>query len=289
MTLFLPQSPNFPRLHQSTANTLLKCPRLAWYYHEDLGGHKKPGTKATKLGNVLDKMIFGVGPELEVIDPAHHVGPKGGIPEGWTNASIRAARDAAEAAGRFPVLLDEYEGNRLFVDEVLRQLREEHQIEFTGESQVTLQWESRENGVPCEGRLDHLVFQRLDPPRIMIWDLKTCRDASEEAVARSIVKYGYHIQHAAYVEAASVLNPKAIVEMEFLFAETEPPFLVRRVPLAGTMKSLGEYQWARACRIWKDCVEKNDWPGYPVTRIEAKPYQLIEAVEDGDEAMDIHG
>lgn len=279
MTLFLPQSPNFPRLHQSTANTLLnQCPRAAWYYHADLGGHEKPGSAATKRGNVLDRMIFGVGPEIVVLDFGD-----------YKSKAAQTARLEAEAAGKLPVLLEPYEKHRLFVEAVLQQLRDEHGIEFKGDSQVTLQWEARENGVPCEGRLDHLLFQRLDPPRIMIWDLKTCRDASEEAVARSIVKYGYHIQHAAYVEAASVLNPKAIVEMEFLFAETEPPFLVRRTPLAGTMKSLGEYQWARACRIWKDCVEKNDWPGYPVTRIEAKPYQLIEAVEDGDEAMDFHG
>jgi hypothetical protein len=279
MTPFLPQSPNFPRLHQSTANTLLnQCPRAAWYYHADLGGHEKPGSAATKRGNVLDRMIFGVGPEIVVLDFGD-----------YKSKAAQAARLEAEAAGKLPVLLEPYEKHRLFVEAVLHQLREEHGIEFKGESQVTLQWDARENGVPCEGRLDHLLFQRLDPPRIMIWDLKTCRDASEEAVARSIVKYGYHIQHAAYVEAASVLNPKAIVEMEFLFAETEAPFLVRRTPLAGTMKSLGEYQWARACRIWKDCVENNSFPGYPVTRIEAKPYQLTQAVEEGDEEMEFRG
>lgn len=268
-----------PRFHQSTANTLLTLsPYHAWYFHPDLGGHEKPGSAATKRGNVLDRMIFGVGPEIVVLDFGD-----------YKSKAAQAARLEAEAAGKLPVLLEPYEKHRLFVEAVLHQLREEHGIEFKGESQVTLQWDARENGVPCEGRLDHLLFQRLDPPRIMIWDLKTCRDASEEAVARSIVKYGYHIQHAAYVEAASVLNPKAIVEMEFLFAETEAPFLVRRTPLAGTMKSLGEYQWARACRIWKDCVENNSFPGYPVTRIEAKPYQLTQAVEEGDEEMEFRG
>ena len=106
MTLFLPQSPNFPRLHQSTANTLLnQCPRAAWYYHADLGGHEKPGSAATKRGNVLDRMIFGVGPEIVVLDFGD-----------YKSKAAQAARLEAEAAGKLPVLLEPYEKHRLFVE-----------------------------------------------------------------------------------------------------------------------------------------------------------------------------
>lgn len=279
-----------PRFHQSTANTLLTLsPYHAWYFHPDLGGKQKKGTKATNLGNVLDRMLFGVGPELVVIDPAHHVGPKGGIPDGWTNASIKAARDAALAAEKFPVLLDEYEENRLFVEAVNSQLLHDHGIRLTGKSQVEVEWDSP-HGVACAGRMDHVIrtpaSKVLHP--LLILDLKSCRSASEDSVTQSIVKYGYHIQHAAYTEAARVLG-WGEPEMKFVFAESTEPFRIRLAPLAGTMKSLGDYQWARACGIWKDCLENNRWPSYPVTRIEAKPWHLAQAVEDGDEAMDIHG
>jgi len=262
-----------PRFHQSTANTLLTLsPYHAWYFHPDLGGHEKKGTAATVRGNILDRMLFGVGPEIAVLDFGD-----------FKSKAAQAARDDAEAAGKLVVLLETYEKHRLFVEAVNSQLLHDHGIRLSGQSQVELEWDSP-HGVTCAGRLDHLLLD----PKLRILDLKTCQSASEDAVTQSIVKYGYHVQHAAYTEAARVLFEDE-PQMDFIFAESNEPFRIRLAPLAGTMKSLGEHQWARACRIWKECLDTNRWPAYPVTRIEAKPWHLAQAVEDGDEAMDIHG
>lgn len=260
-----------PRLHQSTAHTLLSMsPYHAWYFHKDLGGHEKKGSAATARGNVLDRMLFGVGPELAVLNFSD-----------FKTKAAQAARDEAEASGKLVVLLETYEKHRLFVEAVNAQLAEEHGIVLNGESQVEVEWESPNDGVPCAGRMDHVI-------RPLILDLKTCRSATEDAVAQSIVNYGYDIQYAAYTEAARVLG-WGEPDMKFIFAESSEPYALRLAPLAGTMKSLGEYKWRRACGIWKECLASGRWPGYPVTRIEAKPWHLTQAVEDGDEAMDIHG
>jgi len=270
-----------PRLHQSTAHTLLsESPHHAWYFHAELGGHQRKGSAATQRGNVLDRMLFGVGPELAVIDFSD-----------FKTKAAQAARDEAEAAGKLVVLLDTYEKHRLFVEAVNAQLAE-HRIVLSGESQVEVEWISPNGDVACAGRMDHVLrhtmfrSSRLGGPLIL--DLKTCRKATEDAVAASIVNYGYDIQYAAYTEAARVLG-WGEPEMKFVFAETTEPYALRIAPLAGTMKSLGEYKWRRACLLWKECLEKNSFPGYPVTAIEAKAWHLAQAVEDGDEAMDIHG
>ena len=262
------------RLHQSTAHTLLsESPYHAGYFHADLGGHQRKAGAAAARGNVLDRMLFGVGPELAILDFAD-----------FKTKAAQAARDEAEAAGKLVVLLETYEKHRLFVEAVNAQLAEDHKIVLNGESQVEVEWISPNGDVACAGRMDHVLRRN----RLLILDLKTCRKATEDAVATSMVNYGYDIQYAAYTEAARVLG-WGEPDMKFVFAETTEPYALRLAPLAGTMKSLGEYKWRRACLRWKECLGTNTFPGYPVTAIEAKSWHLAQAVEDGDEAMDIHG
>lgn len=271
-----------PRFHQSTALTLLKCcPYKAWYYHDDLGGRKKPQAVAMARGVALDRMLFGVGPEIVVVDPMRHVGPKGGVPTGWTNDSIRGERDNALAAGKLPILLEEYEGYRSFASAVEDQLAAAGIRLADGDAQVEVEWIGPCE-VACAGRLDWIHKKKP-----FILDLKTTTDASADATTRSIVQHGGHIQWAAYTEAVmQTLGLDRLPEMKFVFSEVGEPYLIHIRHLNGTMKSLGRYDWERACAKWKACLDRDEWPGYGESGIDATSWQMAKAVEEGGEPLE---
>lgn len=272
-----------PRLHQSIAHVLIsRSPLHAWAIHPDLGGQSTKGSAAKTTGSLVDAMLLGSGPDVVVIDPVDYPNKKGGIPDGWTNDAIREARDSAIAAGKLPILKGEH-SELISTVETLRARLAEKGIEFSGASQVPVEWTSPNAGVACAGRLDHLLDD------LTIYDLKTTRNASEEAIQRSMISYGYDIQRAAYVEAIETLHPELMgrVRFRFLFCEVEPPYAVTVADAAGTMRALGEHKWRRACETWARCLETGLWPGYSddVMQIEAKPWQLSEAAEGSDNGI----
>lgn len=254
------------RLHQSTAHVLLAKSPLHARYHLDYGSTP---SDPMERGSVLDRMLFGVGPELAIIDA-----------DDWRKKASQEAREAARAAGRLPVLAHAFASYETAVNAILANLSA-CGIEFTGQSQVELKWTSR-LGVKCAGRLDHLI---LEEDSATILDLKTTTDAHPDKVTRAMVDHGCDIQRAAYTEAVEMSYPRTAgrVEMRFLYVEFEPPYAVTVAECAGTMRALGEFKWEKAQRIWSECLKTNTWPGYGNARIEARPWQLTSAMEgEGD-------
>lgn len=282
-------APAVPRLHQSIAHVLIsRSPLHAWQQHPELGGEPREPSAAMTDGSLLDAMLLGCGPEVVVIDPSDYPskpkrkGEEGTVPNGWTNDAIREARDQVIVEGKLPILLDDHAA-LLETVAVLRLKMERKGVRLTGQSQVTVKWTSPNADVPCEGRLDHLI---LDEHSALIYDLKKTRNASRDAITRSMVDYGCDIQRAAYVEAIETLYPHLAgrVRMRFLFCETEVPCVSVAEP-TGTMRALGEHKWRRACLKWDECLRSGTWPDYSddVMLIEAKPYQLTDEVGEGDD------
>ena len=266
-----------PRLSPSIAHILIsKSPLHAWQAHRLLGaaaGDALDPTEAQRRGTVLDKLLFGVGPELEVLPF-----------DSWRSKDAQAARDAAIAAGKLPVL----DAQIVEYGDTVTRIREglaRKGVVLDGESQQPITWES--DGVLCKGIPDHVVLARGQ-----IYDLKTTTDASPEGIARSMARYGSHMQAAAYVEAVEKTHPELAgrVRMHFLYCEVAPPYAVTVAEAAGSMRSLGEAKWRRAVRTWRECLASGVWPDYAddVVRIEAKPWMLDEEmtkaapVEDPD-------
>jgi len=242
-----------------------------------LGGNfKSEPTEAQFRGRLLDKMLLGVGPEIVVIDH----------PDYRTNAA-KAARDQAEAEGKIPVLKQKMRGHADVIEGWQANL-DDIGIQLSGESQVKLDWQV--NGVECRGYLDHLI--RYDNDSAVIYDLKSCEDASDETCRRSVATMGHDIQHAAYVQAVEETYPflRGRVRMVFLFAEVNPPYAINTVSLAGSARVLGERKWDKAVRTWGECVRTNHFFGYfaSETKIEATPWDLARFFPEGvpDEIAD---
>ncbi len=257
---------DIPRLSPSTAKILLQKSALhAWTFHRLGGDEQAEDTEEATRGRVLDRMLFGCGPEIVVVDA-----------KDWRTNAAKEARDIAVLAGKLPVLV----GKLSQYDDVINAWRsqlEDEGIQLAGKSQVKIDWES--NGVPCRGRLDHLI---IGEDRIFIFDGKSCQDASDSAIQRSVVAFGSDIQHAAYVEGVQENNPDMAgrVDFRFIYAEVRRPYAINVQPLAGTMRELGERKWKRAKRMWGECLRTNKFPGYQGTRpISATAWQLAEEQE----------
>jgi hypothetical protein len=71
------------------------------------------------------------------------------------------------------------------------------------------------------------------------------------------------------VQAIEFLYPELAgrVTMKFIFIETDPPHAIRIMPVGGTMRTSGQWRWAKACEVWQECLERygveNPWPSYP--------------------------
>jgi hypothetical protein len=264
-----------PHLSPSIAKILIaRSPMHAWDAHRLGGNCKDEPTEAQMRGRILDRLMFGVGPEVVAVD----------APD-WRTKAAQAMRDQVEDGGRIPVLAHKLAEYYDAVGAWKLQLIGLG-VRMSGESQVRLTWD--DGGVPCKGIPDHVI---LGDDSATIYDLKTCADACDDACGRAMVSMGYDIQHAAYVDGLQLVHPHLAgrVRMLFLFCETARPWAVNVVEPAGTMKALGSCKWRRAVRTWGECLGRNHFPGYStrVSRIEARTWQLDEAMAqeggaDGD-------
>lgn len=268
-------SPDFgadapPRLHQSIAAEMLnRSPLHAWH---KAFGKKEPEEydRRKTLGSIAHALLFG-GKDIVPI-----------AAENWRTNAAKEARDGAIAAGKLPILAAEYEEAQMLVRIATEKLaerswarransRQRMPLLLTGQSEITAIWSSRIGRVLCEGRIDHLI---VPPPRsrktlrALILDFKFCNSADRKTCENKFVDYGYDIQEAAYREAVETIFPKLAgrVDSLYIFIETEAPYAVRVMPLAGSMRASGEYRWAKACELWGEYLKRygmeKPWPEF---------------------------
>lgn len=241
---------NTPMLHQSIATVLInKSPLHA--YHRKFVEREGPETDATNLGDLCHALMLG-GKEIVAVEA-----------NDWRTNAAKEQREAIKADRKIAVLahkLREAEG----IAATLTAGLEKRGIILNGVSEQTAIWQSP-TGVWCAGRLDHLW---LNKKTAQILDFKFVADASKRKCESSMIQYGYDIQHAAYVQAIGTIHPELAgrVTMRFVFIETEPPYAMRLMPLAGSMRTSGEYRWGKAVDLWRNLLDEygteHPWPAY---------------------------
>lgn len=260
-----------PSLSASIAKLLIdRSPRHAWAAHPRLGGAPRESTESMDSGTLIHRLLLGAGADLVVIDASDY----------RTNAA-KAAREAARAEGKFPVLI----GKLAEANENAAKLREQLRafgIELNASSEVPIEWVEDAGTAPvtCRAMLDH-----IDLERGLIWDLKTITSAHPDACARAMTVYGYDVQEAAYRSALRHLRPELSgrEEFTFVFMELEPPHCVLPVRSDGQFRAMGDARWQRAVSMWKACIEADEWPGYATdtVRLSPPPWALAKALSEG--------
>jgi hypothetical protein len=209
---------------------LNECPRKAWAESwlnpERLIAYGTPEDRGT-IAHAL--LLEGDTSKMCVIDPNDHPAEKtGAIPAGWTNKSIRAARDQAREDGKIPVLKEDAQAIEDMAGEAIAYIQtcisDEPAIWAMfeaggGVSEETLVWD--EAGLLCKARPD-----RRSTDWAVLCDYKTTQRSVEPGSwgRTQLLGMGYYLSAAWYrrgVLALTGVSPAYV----FLAQEVEAPYL----------------------------------------------------------------
>lgn len=261
-----------PSLSASIAKKLvMECPLKAWLAHPRLGNRPSFPTPDMQFGTVVHHLFSGVPGRIAVIEH-----------DDYRTKAAQQHRDGALARGETPILARKLPEAQKVADSARKCCEQSGEdINLLGKWEQVVLWE--EDGVACRGMLDHL--QMLECPYIL--DLKTSSSANPADLGKKIVEDGYDIQMAAYLNAIHALDPSITGHIRpfFLFVETDFPYLASIVRPSEGMLQLGLARWERAKAIWRECLLKNQWPGYSkkVTTVFPTNWQLQQEMEHGTE------
>ncbi|MBQ1064504.1 PD-(D/E)XK nuclease-like domain-containing protein [Micromonospora sp. C41] len=240
-------------LSSSGARRLLEtCPARFDYERRN----PPPSREEFDLGKAFHTKALGAGADIVVVDAKN-----------WLTKDAKAARAAAYAAGKVPLLTRQAEQ----VDAMSAAVRQ-HPLAGAllgkGEVEQSLFWTDDRTGIWRRARTD-----LLRPDAIV--DLKSCESADEEHIRKAITRYGYHAQADYYREAARALGLGDLPFL-FVFVETAPPHLIHVVQVDADALAAGRHLNNRAIDLFAQCQRTGEWPGYAsdITTISLPPYAL---------------
>ncbi len=240
-----------PSLSSSIARTLLaSSPLHAWFEHPRLNpGHVREDEEKFDLGTAAHAYLLQGESGFAVID----------APD-WRTKDARAARDAARAEGKLPILAHRWQDVLGMAEAAERQLAayEETPRPFAnGKAEETLVWQ--EGDVWCRARLDwlHADHRTID-------DLKTTSASANPAVwSRALFGAGADIQAAFYSRGVRALFGQPAT-FRFIVQENFAPYALSVIGLGPDALVLAEKKALSAIEQWRYCMAENRWPGYPM-------------------------
>lgn len=176
----------------------------------------------------------------------------------WATVAGKSEKAAMLADRVTPLTVDEH----AMVMGILRAFESHpeimNMIDDNPQFEQTILWRDEETGLLCRAKPD--VFGG----NFMV-DLKSARDARPAKFNRQFFDLGYHIQAAHYAAAwKAITGWDTADDLYFVFfaAEKTPPFgnLLYHVPYEVTRYGMKERR--ELMLKYKDCVDKNEWPGY---------------------------
>ena len=252
-----------PSLNASIATTLLTAtPAHARIAHPKLSPQQeREESSRLDLGTIAHGLLLeGDSSRVVVINA-----------DDWRTKAAKDERDAAREAGRVPILTKDFDIVQEMVLEAQYTIAaSEVAADFTAANpEQTLIWQ--EKGIWLRCRPDKATQDWR-----IVFDYKTCAGTAHPAVwAKSaMVRFGYDIQCAMNLRGVKALNLAKKTTFIFLVQETEPPYALSIVSLDPSWLKLADDKLRVAMSIWKGCLRKNEWPGYPsrVAYVEAPAY-----------------
>ena len=257
-----------PAVSASLISDILdQCPRAAWFNSWLNPAGVTDTTDDSDRGTIAHSLFLeGDSAGVAVIDPNDHPAKgSGAIPDGWTNTSIRAARDEARAQGKIPVLkskMAEIEAMVKAAQNFVGTLRTTEPAIFDmfqpqgGQSEVTMVWD--EGGTQCKMRPD-----RISRDNRIIVNFKTTSASVEPDRWGRNALLDFVVGAAWYQRGIEVLYGIEDCAYVFLVQEANPPYLCSLVGLTPQHLEIGHSKRRAGLKRWQQCVASNTWPGYP--------------------------
>lgn len=155
------------------------------------------------------------------------------------------------AVGKECIKFEEYNHVLAIRDSVLKSPKIVNMLS-KGESEKTLFFEIE--GVKMKSRLDFLADK-------FFLDIKTTQSANSDNFARDSVKLGYDLQMWIYAEAIRQNFEKDLPCIIFAI-EKESNLDYAIFQLGQEWMDLGERKARKLIKLYKECLEKDEWPGY---------------------------
>ena len=237
-------------LSSSEARRLLppSCPALFRHYKDH--PEQRGTTKALDFGSAAHAVVLeGDESPIVAIDA-----------DSYRTKAAQQQRDAARAAGRYPLLPHELDTVRAMAA-ALKAHPLAAKLLAHGQAERSLFWADAETGVRRRARLDWHREKRGG--RVIVPDYKTAASAEPRAFGRAVRDHGYHVQAAWYLDGLRALD-LGDESSAFLFivqAKTAP-YVVTVAELDADALALGHALTRRAIEIYQECTETGVWPGY---------------------------
>lgn len=248
---------DFPTLRSSICWKLIErgsTPMHAWHSSPRLNPNfKEDHSRKFDLGKAAHAILLGKGAEFHLIDA-----------DSFLTKAAKQERDDAYAAKKIPLLRKDFEQAANMAEAARVQLQRlvdhgtlERMPFGKGETERVLIWQDR--GVWCRCRIDYLPHDGES-----LNEYKTTAASAHPDLFgfRQLRQLGYDCQLAFYrrgVEACGIATSPTVG----IFAqETAEPYLLSYMRLDDEVIMRANEKIERALRIWKRCLETNEWPGY---------------------------
>lgn len=189
--------------------------------------------------------------------------------DNWLSKAAKELKAAALSEGKQPLLSKEWTQVSAMRDAVMS-----HPVArklFTGhQAEQSVFWD--EDGLMLKCRPDAWK------PGLLV-DLKTTRDANPNEFGKTAHEYGYHQSAAHYIDGVKAAAGEEL-PFHFVLVEKTAPYLVSVVELDIEAINLGRQLNDRAKRIYRECIETGNWPGYPTAELISLPMWAIYKAEE---------
>jgi hypothetical protein len=189
--------------------------------------------------------------------------------DNWLTKAAKEEKSAALADGKQPLLDKEWQQVLAMTRSVM--LLPEARELFTGhKAEQSVSWDE-----------DGLMFKCRPyawKPGLLV-DLKTTVNADPNEFGKTAYNFGYHQSAAHYIDGVKAATGEEL-PFKFVLVEKTAPHLVSVVELDPEAIDYGRQLNERAKRIYSECVESGNWPGYPTAAPISLPNYAIYEMDD---------
>ena len=248
-------------LSASRINTLLQYSPFHAYHDE--GGEP---SEVSDIGTAIHSALLEGVDNIVTIDA-----------EDWRTKDAKAARDAARAAGKIPMLARKVSQVMSAVEAAKRYISSSEiaGVFDDGKPEQTVIW--KEGEMLCKARPDWLTNDRS----LLLHVKTTAGSAQPDSWIRNMLTgMGYDVAASFYergcYQAKIETKSGGVVQSVFLVIEQSPPYGCSLIGLDLAMQDLAARKVERAIATWQRCKATGIYPAYPsrICYAAPKPWEL---------------
>ena len=232
-----------PLLNLSPLHASRMHPRLNPNYKEE-------NKTQFDIGKAAHSLLLNDPRAFEIIDA-----------DDWRKKDTQAARDAAYAAGKTPLLRKHWDSVQAMV-KATRAALQDHECSnaFTAssKSEVTLVWRET-NGVWCRCRIDSMAENGKD-----FYDYETtAMSANPDTISNMVNSMGWDIVSAFYKRGIKKVLGVENPNYRFVVQEASDPNALSVIALNSSAEFIANKKIEAAISLWGECLVSGKWPSYP--------------------------